>query len=47
MEIASLIVQQRHAGVISLLAIAPRWLILLNPVTFMNITTELLEFCAF
>ena len=34
MEIVSLIVQQLHAGVISLLAFAPIWLILLNPVTF-------------
>ena len=33
MEIVSLIVQQLHAGVISLLAFVPIWLILLNPVT--------------
>ena len=35
MEIVSLIVQQLHAGVISLLAFAPIWLILLNPVTIL------------
>ena len=34
MEIVSLIVQQLHAGVISLLAFAPIWLILLNPITY-------------
>ena len=34
MEIVSLIVQQLHAGVMSLLAFAPIWLILLNPVTY-------------
>ena len=33
MEIVSQIVQQLHAGVITLLAFAPIWLILLNPVT--------------
>ena len=33
MEIVSLIVQQLHAGVISLLPFAPIWLILLNLVT--------------
>ena len=33
MEIVSLTVQQLHAGIISLLALAPIWLILLNPVT--------------
>ena len=33
-EIISLIVQQLHVGVISLLAVAPIWLILLNPVTY-------------
>ena len=34
MEIVSLIVQQLHAGVISFLALATIWLILLNPVTY-------------
>ena len=33
MEIVSLIVQQLHCGVISLLPFAPTWLILLNLVT--------------
>ena len=32
-EIVSLIVKQLHTGVISVLALAPMWLILLNPVT--------------
>ena len=35
-EIVSLIVQQLHAGVISFLAFVPIWLILLNPVTYIN-----------
>ena len=34
MEIVSLIVQQLHAGVISLLPFAPIWLILQNLVTY-------------
>ena len=34
MEIVSLIVQQLHAGVISLLPFAPIWFILLNLVTY-------------
>ena len=34
MEIVSLIVQQLHAGVISLLPFVPIWLILLNLVTY-------------
>ena len=35
-EIVSLIVQQLHAGVISLLPLAPIWLILLNLVTYVT-----------
>ena len=37
MEIVSLIVQQLHAGVISLLVLTPIWLILLNLVTYAEI----------
>ena len=37
MEIVSLIVQQLHAGVISLLPFAPIWLILLNLVTIVHV----------
>ena len=43
MEIVSLIVQQPHAGVISLLPFAPKWLILLNLVTYTS-TQKNLEF---
>ena len=52
MEIASLIVQQLRAGVVSLLALVPIWLILLNQVTYygsdsiftslLNLTIEVL-----
>ena len=35
-EIVSLIVQQLHAGAISFLTLAPIWLILLNPVTYVT-----------
>ena len=38
MEIVSLIVQQLHAGVISLLALMSIWLILLNPVTNIGVS---------
>ena len=37
MEIVSLIVQQLHAGVISLLPFAPIWLIMLNLVTYSSV----------
>ena len=39
MEIVRLIVQQLHAGVISLLPFVPIWLILLNLVTYVIVIT--------
>ena len=40
MEIVSLIMQQLHAGVISLLPFAPIWLILLNLVTYTGLCQD-------